>query len=566
MRKTLTFQLDGSTVRLTSEAGWRSAVGRGDLSPDTPVMVEIDGTEVYSGPAADAPLGDLFPDLPAPQAPRANSDTDAPLQTPAFARPDGDAPPSRSPAVVPVVRPGPNSEPEPSGRSPLTEQASERVRPGFDAPHTDKGGGKINGKPLAFAAAGFLGILVILSILARGTGESPGPAPGGEDIQPVAVAAAAPVAGTPISSDAFIEWSADEARLQPFLADGGLLIRLGQRQTPEGTAPWLQVTDASGSVHEAQGVVGFNPASARFGVVRLSPGSATPQILFLTFSGGAHCCTQVQVLDKSDQGWRTVDFGVWDGEGAPWPSDVGGGPEREFSFVDNRFLYAFAPYAGSVAPPLIFRLDNGQARDVSGDAAYKPVFARFMMETRDACARRDNAACAAHVAAAARADRLNEAWALMLRSYDHNDAWSFPTTCRRSGGECPDVDLVSWGSYPEALQAFLGETGYLPPVYVEPRDPGDRPSFSCARAPGAVLEMVCQRPELAAVDRRLAVEYARAMAFSLDREALQREQRDFLRARDQTPPDAKMLYYLYEARIARLQGCRLTTNGCGRAD
>lgn len=560
MAKALVFQIDGTVVRLTSEVAWRDAVARNDLTPDSAVVVEVDGVEVYAGPAKDAgrwtglfldPTEPTFPDSvqadgtgDEPDALDSSSAADTEPVVPVF---DG---PLRSATSAPAPEPqfDHSQDHQPSLATTRTIRESK--------PRIDR-----------IVAIGGVALLAIaLLVWAAGPGGAPA-----DPTSFTADTASEPEVTAPdevpmrvtLASGQFHDWSADQALNETFLIDG-LTISLGSRMTDDGPAPFIRVTDPEGASHEAVGVVGFSTAAARFGVARLDAGSDTPQVIFLTYSGGAHCCTQVQVLNRVEGTWRTLDLKSWDGDGMAFPADHGGGAAPELKFIDNRFLYAFASYAGSHAPPLLFRLDRGRAHDVSSQTAYQPVFLAYMAKTHDSCRQGENAACAAYVAAAARAGRLNEAWAVMLESYDPRDDWPLPLACRTSSDEpCAESDMVTSPTYPEALQAFLGAAGYMTPPYFEPEDPQGRPSFSCARARSDVLALICSSPDLAAADRQMAVEYARAMAFSLDREALQREQQTFIRERDRLSAEPKLVALFYDQRIRHLAACRLTRTGCG---
>ena len=78
------------------------------------------------------------------------------------------------------------------------------------------------------------------------------------------------------------------------------------------------------------------------------------------------------------------------------------------------------------------------------------------------------------------------------------------------------------------------------------------PGFNCNSALGQVEQMVCRDPRLAALDRRMLVEYRNAMNASSDSAGLRQSQRDWLRARDASSPDERVLVGLYDARIVWL--------------
>jgi hypothetical protein len=48
-------------------------------------------------------------------------------------------------------------------------------------------------------------------------------------------------------------------------------------------------------------------------MAEMDASNATPEFFVSRFSGGAHCCAQVWILDVVGGQWRIVDGGSWDG-------------------------------------------------------------------------------------------------------------------------------------------------------------------------------------------------------------------------------------------------------------
>jgi len=133
-----------------------------------------------------------------------------------------------------------------------------------------------------------------------------------------------------------------------------------------------------------------------------------------------------------------------------------------------------------------------------------------------------------------------------------NDSWSrLPTACRvRTQGECPVGAEMTFSTFPEALQWFLGEHGYISKVYVAPLN-ATGPSYDCGAARTPSERAICRSPELAVLDRTLAVAYTRATALSHDRTALRAAQGAFHETR-RDQDDSVRLASLYETRIDEL--------------
>jgi len=285
--------------------------------------------------------------------------------------------------------------------------------------------------------------------------------------------------------------------------------------------------------------------------VQLDTNSPAHQILFSTFSGGAHCCTTLTILNHEESGWTETQAGSWDGGTPELPSDLDGDGRLEFVVRDQAFLYAFAPYAMSWAPPVVLSWDGDRVRDVSSERRYRTVYEAELSRVRDACGEYANGACAAYVATAARLGSLDEAWSVMLRSYDQQDGWATPTACRvRTSTACPTGAEVRFQTYPEALQWFLGEHGYTDPSYLAPLN-ATGPSFACGAARHESERLICASARLSELDRLMATLYTRAMALTPNRSALRASQRDFLRGRDALS-DPASLAIAYEGRIREL--------------
>lgn len=76
-------------------------------------------------------------------------------------------------------------------------------------------------------------------------------------------------------------------------------------------------------------------------------------------------------------------------------------------------------------------------------------------------------------------------------------------------------------------------------------------SFDCAKSKSKTERLVCQSPELSALDEMLAASYRRVLAQADDRGAIRREQRAWLQTRGSCA-DSACLMDLYRRRIADL--------------
>jgi hypothetical protein len=267
----------------------------------------------------------------------------------------------------------------------------------------------------------------------------------------VAAAADSPV--RELADGEAVEWIAADSPAPVHYRAGDIALTLrGEATGPELVQPVLTVAmpglppvTVEGS--EASAGIPHHVSVGRWDAARR-------YVLFQSFSGGAHCCNQIQVVLPGAGRAMVVDLGAWDGDYIDPPRDEDGDGTPDFVLYDNAFLYAFSSYAGSWAPPKIFDIVDGVPADVSAHPAFRPLFEENMAQAREACLdpqnTEHNGACAGYVADAARLGRFDAAWAEMLDHYDRDAGDGFPGT-RMEGA----------GDYPAALRQFLIEQGYI---------------------------------------------------------------------------------------------------------
>lgn len=185
-----------------------------------------------------------------------------------------------------------------------------------------------------------------------------------------------------------------------------------------------------------------------------------------TYSGGMHCCQEMRVVTPGADGPAVAELGAYDGSEIGWPKDVDGDGTLDFVVTDDRFLYAFESYSGSIAPPLVLNVVDGKKVDLSTDPRFRKVFAGAAARTRKACEKEEypNGACAAYAANAARLGQLDAAMPVVM-SKIRKDTTIWPESCkvaRDAEYNCPDGQLIEYPDYPTALRAYLVELGYIP--------------------------------------------------------------------------------------------------------
>lgn len=206
----------------------------------------------------------------------------------------------------------------------------------------------------------------------------------------------------------------------------------------------------------------------RVAIGKLSEADATPSAMLQTFTGGAHCCTVVTVVAPRGEGFQAVEIGTFDG-GPPdtFPEDVNGDGVADFRFRDDRFLYVFAPYAGSWAPPRFLNVIGGKVTDVTFQPGFRDHLQGFASRAKAACTEPEetdpNGACAAYVAVQARLGAYGAALAEVKPFINRTEDAFLPTGCRIEAPDwnCPEDQQIRFTEFEPALDWFLKQTGYL---------------------------------------------------------------------------------------------------------
>jgi hypothetical protein len=265
-----------------------------------------------------------------------------------------------------------------------------------------------------------------------------------------------------------INWDAskDGAVKTYRVGDLTLTFSVGPKVGDDDAPPMLTVVSSKFGRKSVTGQAGYGPLKATAVIAAIDPKASGPAVILHTFTDGPHCCTHLDILDPVGGRWMVVHAGDWDGDFSVRPQRTAEGAPY-LQLYDDKFLYAFACYACSYAPPRIFTLVGGRWADVSTDPVYAPVFRRDAAEQKKQCTGGDgggqNGACALYVAEAARFDGFDQAWTYMLDHYDKTDKWDWPTRCTvvREDGACPKGREIVFKTYPEALRNFLRENGYI---------------------------------------------------------------------------------------------------------
>ena len=204
-------------------------------------------------------------------------------------------------------------------------------------------------------------------------------------------------------------------------------------------------------------------------IAEMDPDNPYPEVLLSYFTGGANCCSKTLVLTSDGTGhrWRELSIDSFTG-GHPPAED----PLRNGRFVivdvDKRFFYRFACRACSTAPARIWQLEGDAFVDVSHRPEFQPLHRRKLQRMLDWFQQTSkefpNGFLAGYVANKALVGELSDGWDRMIQQHDASSEWGLKE-CDGDldeNGKCLGSEIVS-NSFPEALRAFLIDTGYMKP-------------------------------------------------------------------------------------------------------
>ena len=255
------------------------------------------------------------------------------------------------------------------------------------------------------------------------------------------------------------------------LRNGELVVTVGTERSADGAG---RIAVATGqyenhfvfSLRADKSVTSSNEPNAKVELRRLSLSTSVPQVILSYFSGGAHCCTLTMIATRDPSGnWQTVDGDMLDGGYGYEFVDLDKSGANLLESFDNSFFYAFACYACSYAPTRINRLVGTELLDVTQNPTYLPFLREQLqlMENRGRTngALHSNGYLGGWVAAKALVGELDEAWHIMLASYEHNSDWVLEKCLKPVPlSQCP-VDQRRLVDFPEALAEHLLRNGYV---------------------------------------------------------------------------------------------------------
>jgi hypothetical protein len=226
--------------------------------------------------------------------------------------------------------------------------------------------------------------------------------------------------------------------------------------------PVVTVTFDGKQVAQLKGEPGFGTPPVSVQIVNLDPGNPHPEVVVSFYTGGAHCCSDTEVITSNKDGsaWATVELGQFDG-GPLLASDLDGDGVYEFETRDNAFLYTFGCYACSSAPLEVLTVQDGEKKNITTEPRFRHTHELWLKDMITEVPAEDvNGFLAGYVGEKSLLGDGKQAWELMLAHYDKDSDWGLENCPQpvNDKGECPvKTELLS---FPEALERMLKENGY----------------------------------------------------------------------------------------------------------
>lgn len=185
--------------------------------------------------------------------------------------------------------------------------------------------------------------------------------------------------------------------------------------------------------------------------------SKEPEVILDLYSGGALCCTfsLIYQFDPRTQTYTSIRHD-WGNRGYRL-QDLDGKGAMEFFSTDDRFAYAFAPYAASASPIQLWRYQPGKLINVTRQYP-KLIYSdatrlwQAFQDNRQDCQPQSWGSCGEGILAAYLADKYllgqeQEGWKSVRTAYQGNGC--------EANGQCGGRE-----SYFRQLQQFLKQQGY----------------------------------------------------------------------------------------------------------
>lgn len=188
-------------------------------------------------------------------------------------------------------------------------------------------------------------------------------------------------------------------------------------------------------------------------------GDREPEILLEFYTGGAHCCRYTVIYGYRQEIEKYTAVKHWWFNSSYNLENLNNDESLEFKSADDRFAYAFAPYAASFRPLQIWQYFQGEMVDVTRNFPEKIYRdSSRLFQTFD----RHKETCDANSWGGCNEGLLAAYLATKYLLNQEESGWDFVRQVYRGNG-CLALDdyCPGRGSYFRELRFFLRDTGYV---------------------------------------------------------------------------------------------------------
>lgn len=181
-----------------------------------------------------------------------------------------------------------------------------------------------------------------------------------------------------------------------------------------------------------------------------------PVFIVTNYSMGAHCCIVAKAVAFDGASLTGVDVGEFDGD-AITVRDIDGDGTYEIETYDQRFLYAFDSYAGSLPARRLLKISGGKVDDVTASRDYTSYLIGEINKRIGDCLKQPTAGVCAGVLGTAAKAGLYQSVAAEV-PFKQISTQMDPTYLDCSPDDC--ATQMTFASFREALEYRLKQWGY----------------------------------------------------------------------------------------------------------
>jgi hypothetical protein len=259
-----------------------------------------------------------------------------------------------------------------------------------------------------------------------------------------------------------------EGAMESTVTDSGITVRVFQERRPDidpdDDVPVFQITVDGKMVLEHVGTAsGMSVPGMSASIVEIDPANDMKEVYLSNYTGGAHCCSEVVVAEKTPAGWVAVEVGAFDGDG-DFLQDLDEDGLAEIVTVDNKFLYTFDCYACSAAPLVIRTVREGKVVDITTEPRFAKAHREWLKQLEEGADPDERwkspGFLAGWVAQSIRAGEGQQAFEAVTEKWDLATDEGEEVCLAGGDVESCAKDQLKVLKFPDRLKLFLDQNGY----------------------------------------------------------------------------------------------------------